>query len=188
MTLVADPADAATPVSGSAAHDAALVAAMARGDRSALDELYRRHASWITVRLARRCADPDVVDSAVQDTFVDAWRSAARWKPTGEPAAWLWVIARRRLVDLLRRRTPPEPTADVAAVRDVLSDEIPLALGHTDLGQAFLTLTPELQAVMALTVLDGYSTKEAATILGIPQGTVKTRLARARQQLGGITR
>ncbi|MDH3706783.1 MAG: RNA polymerase sigma factor [Acidimicrobiia bacterium] len=161
---------------------------MASGDRGALDELYRRHATWITIRLARRCGDPDVVDSAVQDTFVDAWRSAAKWKPTGEPAAWLWVIARRRLVDLLRKRPPPEPMADVAAVREVLSHEVPLALGHTDLGQAFLALTPELQAVLALTALDGYSTREAATILCIPHGTVKTRLQRARQQLGGRTR
>lgn len=185
MTLVAEPADATAP---GVDHDAALVAAMARGDRRALDELYHRHAPWITVRLSRRCGDPDVVDSAVQDTFVDAWRSASSWRPTGEPAAWLWVIARRRLVDLLRKRPPPEPIADVAAVHEVLSDEVPAALGHTELGQAFLTLPAELQAVMALTALDGYSTKETAVILGIPQGTVKTRLQRARRQLGGRSR
>ena len=129
--------------------DAVLVAAMAQGDRRALDVLYGRHAPWLTVRLARRCADPDVVDSALQDTFVDAWRSATRWRPSGEVAAWLWVIARRRLVDLLRRRPPPEPWADVAAVHELLTDEVPLALGHTELGQAFMALEPPLQAVLA---------------------------------------
>ncbi|MGI9602741.1 MAG: RNA polymerase sigma factor, partial [Acidimicrobiales bacterium] len=142
--------------------DAALVAAMAQGGRHGLDLLYERHAGWITVRLARRCADTDLVDSALQDTFVDAWRSADQWQPTGEVAAWLWTIARRRLVDQLRKRPPPEPCADVNAVRDLLTEEVPLALGHTELGQAFARLAPELAAVMALTALDGYSTKETA--------------------------
>lgn len=188
--VVEDPARQPAPPGGDEHHpaDAVLVGVMAAGDSRALDQLYLRHAEWITLRLQRRCGDQETVDSAVQDTFVDAWRSAGRWQPSGEVAAWLWTIARRRLVDLLRRRPPPEPMRDVNAVHGLLAEEIPLALGHTDLGQAFAALPPDLQAVLALTALDGYTTAEAATILAIPQGTVKTRLQRARRRLGGAIR
>src|ERR1700684_3881860 len=54
--------------------DAVLLRAVARGDEGALAALYDRHAGWLTVRLTRRCAMPDVVDHAVQDTFLAVWR------------------------------------------------------------------------------------------------------------------
>ena len=73
--------------------------------------------------------------------------------------------------------------ADVAPLADVIVHEIPLALGHTELGAAFAVLDPDLQAVMAATALDGLTNSEAAALLGIPPGTVKSRLSRARQIL-----
>ena len=56
------------------APDGELLTRVAAGDRGALDELYRRHAPWLTTRLQRRCGDPDLVDSAVQDTFLNVWK------------------------------------------------------------------------------------------------------------------
>ena len=64
-------------------------------------------------------------------------------------------------------------------------DEVLLGVEHGDLGTALNGLSPELRAVMQATVLDGLSTKEAAALLGIPQGTVKTRMMRARAELRG---
>ncbi len=58
-----------------------------------------------------------------------------------------------------------------------------LGIEHGELGAAMHALSPELRAVMRATVLDGLTTKEAARLLGIPQGTVKTRMLRARQQM-----
>ena len=82
--------------------DAELVAAIADGDRGALRELYVRHQPWLTARLRHRCSDLDVVGEAVQDTFVAVWRSAGRWSGAGEPTAWMWGIAIRRLIGVLR--------------------------------------------------------------------------------------
>ena len=67
----------------------------------------------------------------------------------------------------------------------VLSAEEQVLLGveHGDLAGALNRLSPELRAVLQATVLDGLTTREAARLLGIPQGTVKTRLMRARAQL-----
>jgi RNA polymerase sigma-70 factor, ECF subfamily len=177
MTLVAtDPAAAA-------AEDLEIVRRIGSGDRAALAELYERHGGWLTVRLQRRCRNTELVDTALQDTFLAVWKQADRYRPDAEVGAWLWTIAIRRLIDQLRRRPPPDPVADVAPIAGVIAHEIPLALGHTELGAAFAALEPDLQAVMAATALDGLTNKEAAHLLGIPVGTVKSRLSRARQIL-----
>jgi RNA polymerase sigma-70 factor (ECF subfamily) len=170
--------------------DAELIAAVANGDRVALHELHDRHYAWLRARLARRCGDPDVVAEAIQDTFVAVWRGAKRFDGRGEPAAWLWGIAVRRLVGALRVRGRWD-RAQALAARDeepitVAAEEHVLAgIEHGELGAALRELSPELVAVVQATILDGLTTKEAAQLLRIPRGTVKTRLMRARQQLRG---
>lgn len=164
--------------------DAELLGEVGEGDRGALRILYDRHAPWLTVRLSRRCADPDAVDEAVQDTFVAVWRSADRWHGGGEVAAWIWGIGVRRLVDGLRRRpgllgTLGVPRGDVPSAEE----QVLLGVEYGDLGGALERLSPELRAVVQATVLDGLTTREAARLLGVPRGTVKTRMMRARAQL-----
>jgi len=168
--------------------DAALLAAVAGGDRGALRSLYERHAPWLALRLARRCADPGLVEEIVQDTFVAVWKGAKRYRGQGEVAAWIWGIGIRRLIDRLRR--PPaallrsEPVSVPAGAIEVSAEEqVLLGIEHGDLGSALNRLSPELRAVLQATALDGLTTKEAARLLGIPQGTVKTRLMRARAEL-----
>ncbi len=164
--------------------DEMLLGAVAAGDRAALRLLYDRHAPWLTLRLARRCADRDAVDDAVQDTFVAVWRSAARYSGEGAVGAWIWGIAIRRLIDALRRR----PRADFAAesreeFEPSAEEQVLLGVEHGDLGGAIARLSPELRAVVQATILDGLTTREASRLLAIPAGTVKTRAMRARQQL-----
>ncbi len=183
-TVTADPAPAGTGPND----DVDLVRRVGAGDRDALAALYERHAGWITVRLSRRSHDPELVDTALQDTFLAVWKQASDYRPSGEVGAWLWTIAVRRLIDQLRRRRPPQPIADAAPLAEVITHEIPLALGHTDLGAAFAALDPELQAVLAATALDGLTNAEAASLLDIPVGTVKSRLSRARQILKEVLR
>lgn len=164
--------------------DRTLLAAIAGRDREALRLLYYRHAPWLTLRLARRCGDPGTVDDVVQDTFLAVWNGAGRFRGEGEVAAWIWGIGIRRLIDQLRKR--PAPVA-VARERDdafvSAEDEVLLGVEHGDLGQALNQLSPELRAVVQATVLDGLTTREAARLLGIPAGTVKTRMMRAKQQM-----
>ncbi|OPC85283.1 RNA polymerase subunit sigma-24 [Embleya scabrispora] len=165
--------------------DTDLLAAVAAGRQEALRILHTRHAPWLRARLARRCADADLVDDAIQDTFVAVWRGAGRFDPAGgEPAAWIWTIGIRRLVSLLRVRRIPaiELHADHATTASA-EDLVLLGVEHTDVGDAIARLSPELRAVIEATVLDGLSTGEAARLLGIPQGTVKTRAMRARARL-----
>lgn len=178
-----------TPPSGPPPSDPELLAAVAAGDRSAFEAFYRRYAAWLVVRLRYRCADEALVDDVVQETFLDIWRGSARYRDqTGDAAGWLWRIGFRRLVDALRGQGGRQRLARLLTRRrwtDEPSAEEQLLLGveHGDVAGALARLSPELRAVVQATVLDGLSTREAAALLGIPVGTVKTRAMRARRQL-----
>jgi RNA polymerase sigma-70 factor (ECF subfamily) len=160
-----------------------LLRRVAGGDATALADLYDQHAGWLLLRLQRRCADPGLAEEVLQDVFVSVWRSASSYR-AGSAGGWLWTIASRRLVEGLRRagRVPA-----LAEQREQVSpgvDEVVLSeLAYGDLSSALARLSPELRAVLQATVLDGFSTREASVVLGIPVGTVKTRAARARAEL-----
>ena len=149
--------------------------------------LYDRHAGWLTVRLSRRCARPDVVDHAVQDTFLAVWRDAGAYRGDGEVAAFVWGIGVRRLIDAIRRDSVPkrwrqwrstEPDVVVSA-----EDQVLVGIEHGHLGQALAELSPELRAALEATVLDGLTCAEAGVLLGVAEGTVKSRCHRARLAL-----
>jgi RNA polymerase sigma factor (sigma-70 family) len=172
-----------------ASTDAELVAAVAGGDVAALRELYERHASWLFIRLSRRCSDPDAVDDAVQDCFTAVWRGASRWRGDGDVPAWLWGIAIRRLISRLRNRASQRAGLRAVAV-DMPRDSEPsaeervlLGIEYGGLGPALDRLSPELRSVVQATVLDGLSSRETAELLGVPTNTVKSRLRRAKVQL-----
>jgi RNA polymerase sigma factor (sigma-70 family) len=177
------------PPVGPDSDDAELLAAVAAGRVEALRLLHRRHAPWLRARLSRRCGDRDAVDDAVQDTFVAVWRNAARFRPSqGDAGAWIWTIGSRRLVSVLRGRGsrwigggPELGEADqpIASAEDVVL----LGVEHGDLGAAIARLSPELRSAIRATVLDGLTVREAARLLGVPEGTVKTRVMRAKAQL-----
>ena len=176
----------AVAAAGEELTDGALLSAVAGGSPGALEELYRRHAGWLSIRLARRCADPAVVDEVLQDTFVAVWKGAGRYQGTGDAGAWIWGIAIRRLVDAFRRQPPasyPLETAADLGTLESAEDRVLLGVEHGDLAGALHRLSPELRAVVQATVLDGLTTREAARLLGVPAGTVKTRMMRARRAL-----
>jgi RNA polymerase sigma-70 factor (ECF subfamily) len=164
--------------------DEDLLAAIGDGDRGALRQLYDRHAPWLLMRLRRRGADAPLAEEVVQDTFLAVWRKPHTYSGTGAVAAWIWGIGVRRLIDRLRQSRALQPLPQ--ARDDVIvsaEDQVLLGVEFGDLAGALARLSPELRAVVQATVLDGLTTREAAQLLGIPSGTVKTRMMRARAQL-----
>jgi RNA polymerase sigma-70 factor, ECF subfamily len=169
------------------ASDDALVRAVAGGDRRALELLYRQHAPWLAGRLAARTSSRDLAEEALQDTFVAVWRSARSYHGTGEVPAWLWGIARRRLASLARRQRPgvlsldatAEPpdlaaTPEEAALAGDASTRIRLAVSH---------LPAEQRAAITAVVYQGQTIEQAAQAAAVPEGTLKSRLHRARLHL-----
>ena len=128
-----------------------------------------------------------IVDHAVQDTFLALWRQAASYRDRGDVAAFIWGIGIRRMIDAIRREhgARPRPAWRAAEPEAVISAEEQVLLGieHGRLGQALAGLTPELRSALEATVLDGLTCAEAAELLGVAEGTVKSRCYRARQAL-----
>ena len=170
--------------------DSAILRAVARGDEDALAALYDRHAGWLTIRLSRRCGRPDLVDHAVQDTFLAVWRGASSFREDGDVAAYIWGIGVRRLIDEVRREAATThllpsrlPEADLMVSAE---DQVLVGIEHGHFGQALAHLSPELRAALEATVLDGLTCAEAGVLLGIAEGTVKSRCSRARIALRAV--
>lgn len=163
--------------------DATLLAAVADRDLIAFRGLYERHAGWLSVRLARRCNDRDLVADAVQDTFVAVWQKPAGFRGEGDIAAWLWGIAIRRLVSRLRTRRGPAAAVEDTGPVPAAEDQVLLSVEYGELGEALARLSPEMRAVIQAVVLDGLTAKEAAHLLHVPVSNVKTRLHRAKAHL-----
>jgi len=167
--------------------DDELLRAVAAGETGALRVLYERHSPWISVRLMRRCNDAGVIADVLQDTFVAVWRGAAGYRGDGDVGAWVWGIAIRQLVSRLRSRSRTIQLAPLTegTMQTEMSVEERVLSGveYGDLGAAMARLSPEMRAVVQATVLDGLSEREAAHLLGVQRGTVKSRLHRAKAQL-----
>ncbi|NEE03438.1 RNA polymerase sigma factor [Phytoactinopolyspora halotolerans] len=167
--------------------DDELLRAAGSGDRAAFEEYYRRNAAWLLVRLRRRCGDPELAADVLQETFLAVWRAAASYTGNGQSGGWLWSIATRRLIDAHRRRaaraqTAGEPYEELVQVPSAEEEALAASVG-SELAVALDRLSPELRAVLQATVLDGLSVREAAVLLDVPEGTIKSRARRARLQL-----
>jgi RNA polymerase sigma-70 factor (ECF subfamily) len=164
-----------------------LLRRIAKGDRRAFEEFYRRTSPWLAVRLRRRCADEQLVAEVLQDTYLTVWRAAGTFAGAADGAAvgWLWAVAARRLVDLFRREGRHRARVDAVASQVMAgapgADETVLESTLSgDVGTALASLSPHLREVLQAMVLDGLSVRETAALLGIPEGTVKTRARSAR--------
>jgi RNA polymerase sigma-70 factor (ECF subfamily) len=183
---VLDAATGATPDRGitATAADDQLVRAVAAGDRTALELLYRRHAPWLAGRLAARTSSRDLAEEALQDTFLAAWRGARAYHGSGEVPAWLWGIARRRLASLARRQPRGNLSLEVADERvDPAAGPEEAVLGRDALARIRLAvahLPGEQRAAITAVVYQGQSIEQAALAAKVAEGTIKSRLHRAR--------
>jgi RNA polymerase sigma-70 factor (ECF subfamily) len=127
-----------------------------------------------------------VVADVLQETYLAVWRAAGSFAgstATGSAAGWLWTIAANRLVDAFRRRARQAqvPAVSLAAtVAPAAEDEVMAGRVGQDLERALLVLPAELRQVLRAMVLDGLSVRETSLLLGVPEGTVKSRARRAR--------
>ena len=180
-TAVAD----ANPPSGDA--DDALLARVARGDRKALGDLYERHHRALFRYLCQVTRDQGLAEEILQDSLVALWQGAASFEARSSVRTWLFGIARRQAHNALRRRGLS--LADEDALAD-LEDPDPgpeaRALGQDDIADLtrHLALLPLIhREVLALNFVNGLSYEEIATVVGVPIGTVRSRLSNAKRAL-----
>ncbi|WP_236653499.1 RNA polymerase sigma factor SigM [Streptacidiphilus melanogenes] len=171
--------------------DAELLRRHVEGDPDAFGELVRRHRDRLWAIALRTLGDREEAADALQDAFVSAFRAAHTFQGRSAVTTWLHRIVVNACLDRARRsstrrtRLVEDETAletvaghdegaDVSAERGELRRELAAALA---------TLPAEQRAAVILVDMEGYSVAEAATVLDVPSGTIKSRCARARAKL-----
>jgi len=167
--------------------DDGLIARVAAGDDGALRELFSRHAPWLAARLRVVLPAADVED-VLQETFLGVWRGAAGYRPDGTAGGWLWGIARRQAALFLRRRGPGELVLPAVVEADMggVGDPTEAVLSRMDLENAVAALGPPGgpdRETWQLLCVEDRSVAEVAALMGVPEGTVKSRAHRARRTL-----
>lgn len=180
------------PTSAVSSQQPTLLQRIARGDESAVRACLAQYTDLVW-SVARKFSPPADAEDAVQDVFVDLWRSAARFDPTvASEAAFVVMIARRRLIDRIRRaaRRPevaglPEWTEPRDGLRGGGKSGAGAAEAAAELAEEALIarrameeLSPEQRRVLQLAVNHGCTHAQIADITGLPLGTVKTHVRR----------
>lgn len=181
------------------ADDAALVASALRGSQAAWRELVVRFERPVYTLVLRMVHDPAVAEDLAQDVFVKAFRHLGTYDPERKLASWLFKIAHNTTIDHLRRgmvETVPlapqggerDDGGDLLAVLADTSVEDPQAAVERRamaraLERAIASLRGEYREAVVLRYVEGLSYQEICDVLGLPLGTVKTNLHRARKDL-----
>lgn len=169
--------------------DADLIAAHAAGDPSAFSELVRRHRDRMWAVALRTLRDPEEAADALQDAFISAFRAAANFRAESQVTTWLHRIVVNACLDRMRRKqarpTVPLPETgfnEPATPRDAMADRETRLVIQSALDQ----LPEDQRASIVLVDVEGYSVGETARLLGIAEGTVKSRCARGRAKLAKV--
>jgi RNA polymerase sigma-70 factor (ECF subfamily) len=165
------------------ARDRDLVRAHLDGDPRAFDTLVRLHQQRMWAVALRTLRDPEEAADAVQDACLSAFRSAASYRGEARVTTWLHRIVVNACLDRARRRavrpTVPLPEQPPADPRDQLAERET----GLEVEQALATLPDDQRLALVLVELEGLSVAEAAQLLKVPEGTVKSRCFRGRARL-----
>jgi RNA polymerase sigma-70 factor, ECF subfamily len=159
-----------------------LLRAAQGGDRLALAAFVRRSQAEVW-RLCAHLVDRQAADDLAQDVYLRAWLALPGWRGEASARTWLLAIARRTCAQAIRRRTRRRvPPVETASDLRVLPDPAEAVL----LSELVARLEPRRRAALVLTQLLGLSYAEAAEVCGCPVGTVRSRVARARDDLDAL--
>jgi RNA polymerase sigma-70 factor (ECF subfamily) len=170
------------------ADDAALLRRVADGDRDALGALYRRHAHVVLAQIRLAVGEPGLSEEILQDTMLAVWRGAGSFRGVSQVRSWIIAIALRQARDRLRRRRVAVVADESVLSGQAAADPGPEAqvLERAELAvvaQAIRSLRPGHREVLGLVFGADLTLADAAEVLGVPVGTVKSRLAAARAAL-----
>ena len=163
--------------------DAALVMAMANGDREALATLYERHGGILLGLALRIVRERREAEDLLHDVFLEAWRSAKDFDPKrGRVRTWLAIRMRSRALDHQKSARVARNAGEVG-LELVPDDAARVTPDHARVRAALGGLAPEQRRVLELAYFEGLSCSEIAARIAIPVGTVKSRLAAAPTRL-----
>jgi RNA polymerase sigma-70 factor (ECF subfamily) len=158
--------------------DITLIDGANRGDADAFERLYRRHRDWVATVAYRYTGDRDEAADVMQDTFAYWFAKFPGFVLTARTTTFLYPVIKNLCVDRLRKR---QVTVDIDALADVLP--APDSPTSSDVHRYLQGLAPSQREVVLLRFVDDLSLAQIGEMLGIPLGTVKSRLHNALRAL-----
>ena len=165
--------------------DRELATRAARGDMAAFEALYRRHSSRVHAICLRLTADRMSAEEAVQDVFVRLWERLGSFRGESAFSSWLHRLAINTVLQTMRstrRREARVATSDDAALEDAPIRALAVE-ERIDLEDAIARLPQQVRMVVVLHDIEGFSHEEIAVMTGVPPGTIRSQLSRARKTL-----
>ena len=160
-----------------------LMAAVARGDQTAFEQLYQRLAAPVYGLIRRVLRDPAQSEEVAQEVLVEVWRTATRYDHArGSALAWVMTMAHRRAVDRVRAEqsaaTREERVArnEHTTAYDEVAEAVETRLEQQAVRRCLGALTDVQRESVTFAYYGGYTYREAAELLNVPLGTVKTRM------------
>jgi RNA polymerase sigma-70 factor (ECF subfamily) len=171
--------------------DKELLSRHASGDPHAFAELVHRHRDRMWAVALRTLGDQEEAADAVQDAFLSAYRAAGRFRGDAAVTTWLHRIVVNACLDRLRRRSirPVVSMGDDATLDSIAPKKTDPTSAHElslDVSQALQRIPFEQRAALVLVDMMGYAVDDAAKVLGVPPGTIKSRCARGRARLAPL--
>lgn len=177
--------------------DPELVAAAQQGDQAAFGALVENYQAMAYSLALRMLSDPDDAADAVQEAFLNAWRALGSFQGQSAFSTWLYRLTSNACIDLLRRNrrraavsmTVSDEDEDAPHETDVPDERwspersLERSETHRAVHEGLAALSPEHRQVLVLRELEGLSYQEIAQVLDLEEGTVKSRIARARTAL-----
>lgn len=166
----------------------AVLTRIAQGDQAGMRELIDQYTGLVWSLVRRKIANSSDAEDLVQEIFAEIWKSAHRYNPSlGSEATFIAVIARRRIIDAIRKLTRHAPALpfDGAVEYDAAAAATSQELPH-DLSQAMsvlATLRPERRGVLELSIIHGRSHAQIVEATGMPLGTVKAHIRRGLEEI-----
>jgi len=166
--------------------DRELIALAARGDKRAFSQLMATHEDMVFAVSLRMLRDREAALDATQETFITLYRKADRFRGDSAVSTWLYRIAVNTCLDQLRKmkRRPSEPLEDsYDPVDPSAMDQVGSVELRPSVEEALSGLADDFRAAVVLSDIHGLGVNEIAEILGVPVGTVKSRVFRGRRLL-----
>lgn len=160
-----------------------LLVAAAGGDTDAFAALYDRVTPQVLGVALRVLRDRSMAEEVTQEVLVEVWRRAARFDPErGTASGWITTLAHRRAVDRVRSEQASRDRDERVTRRDEVRpfdhvvDEVQVRLDHWQVRRALAELTDRQREAVELAYFGGHTYRDVARVLGIPEGTAKSRL------------
>ena len=160
-----------------------LLVAVGHGDEAAFARLHDQVSPQVLGVALRVLRDHALAEEVTQEVLVEVWRKADRFDPDrGSASGWITTLAHRRAVDRVRSEQASRDRDDRISRRDEgrafdsVADEVETSLDHWQVRQALASLTERQREAIELAYFSGHTYRDVAAVLGIPEGTAKSRL------------